>query len=341
LRHTRRLIFVVVWLALFDQFVPVLQRRLEYQRYERREVTRFENSDLFPLGPLVAYLREHPHSSKPRVGFFGSSVIWGYGAPASDAVPARFQEFVPNVKVLNLAVNGFRLGSGYLIAKAVLGSVDRLYIQVQGGGANPLLPSLIPVDEADRIELELPAPNNIEKQLEAVASSWRLYGATYRLQAALFGTSTIQYLYLNKGRWARSFIEYVRPSRGILAAPVEIPGLLSAQESLPEAQIIVPRAEVPPGVTRRDELRRQYPLLWKFEEMARSNKTRMTFLLLGPAIDDRSNRDFADLNATFAPFAEVLNVRYPASLAYDGVHLSDGGARRVAEALARYDQAAQ
>jgi len=158
-RYARRLLAAVLWLIVFDRFAPQLLRRLETRRYEATTQFRFENADLFGLGPLVSYLRENPHGRRRRIAFMGNSVIFGYALDPSDAVPAQFQKLVPGALVLNMAVNGSQLGSSYLITRAMIDSVDALFVQVVGEGADPMLPALIPVDDAD-VRDELPEDLN-------------------------------------------------------------------------------------------------------------------------------------------------------------------------------------
>ncbi len=57
-RTARRLVLMVVWLLLFDLAVPPLLELAERRHYESTTAFRFENSDLFGLGPLVDYLLE-------------------------------------------------------------------------------------------------------------------------------------------------------------------------------------------------------------------------------------------------------------------------------------------
>ena len=70
-RAWSRLLVCVLGLALADQAVVPLLRRAEAQRYESNRQMRFENSDLFMLGPLTDYLLEHPKGERPRAAFFG------------------------------------------------------------------------------------------------------------------------------------------------------------------------------------------------------------------------------------------------------------------------------
>jgi hypothetical protein len=73
----RRLVFAVAALVVADRFEPALLRSLEEARYEDpAKDFRFGNSDLFGLGPLVAYLREHPHGRQRRVLSWELDRLW-------------------------------------------------------------------------------------------------------------------------------------------------------------------------------------------------------------------------------------------------------------------------
>lgn len=331
MKRGRRLALIVIWLAIFDQFVPAFQRRVEHDLYEGRDVFRFENSDLFGLGPLVSYLRERPERQRPRVLFFGNSVIFGFGLKASETLPARVQELDPGVRVLNVAVNSFPMGNSYLITKAVIGSIDRAYVQlIDAKTANPVLPSLIPIDDEDLRAFQLDPPSRLERRLQEWAGLWRLYAASYRLQFATLGTSTKQYLYIHKGDLPRRVRSWVSP-----AVPAPPPERVKAT-----VEIVAPRAAVSPDESRRRELRERFPLLWQMEELFQRHGKRAVFLLIGEAdYLGLSDRDAADLNAAFAPSGEVMRLRFPAAnMTYDGLHLTVGGAHRLAEALVRHER---
>src|SRR3989338_6540526 len=109
----RRLVATALTLAAIDPFVPAWLARAERTRYESDRVFRFEHSDLFATGPVVEYLREHPHGDRPRAVFLGNSVVWGFRLPAEDSLPVRFQQLEPSVRVFNFAVNGFGIVSAY------------------------------------------------------------------------------------------------------------------------------------------------------------------------------------------------------------------------------------
>src|SRR3954471_13105026 len=126
-RHAaRRLVFLLVWLVIFYQFIPVIFPSLLKHRYEGPSALRFENSDLFGLGPLVAYLRENPNRNRRRAVFLGNSMMFGYSLQADEALPAQYEQQRPGTHAFNMAMNGQELGTSYLVSKAVIDSVDIL-----------------------------------------------------------------------------------------------------------------------------------------------------------------------------------------------------------------------
>lgn len=325
----RRLLFAVVWLALADQFVPRLLSGLEQRHYESTSVFRFENSDLFALGPLVSYLREHPLHTGRRIAFFGNSVLWGLQLEASEAVPARYQQLRPATRVFNVAVNSFETGSSYLIAKAIIGSVDLLYVQRAGTTANPMLPALIPVDAADVAAFGLHGPDPVERQLEKAAGVWRLYASNYRLQAALFGSSTRLFFYLHKSGVVRRLIPGARSTAApAVAGPTADDGGVT---------IAAPRAVSPISPERRRELRARDELTWQFAELVAASGTRAVFLQFDTADRSATDEAIAGFNAAFVNSAEIARVHVPESLRFDGLHLTMAGAMAVAQALARHE----
>jgi hypothetical protein len=308
----RRLIVALVCLIAFDPFVPALQRRVERHRYEETQAFRFGNSDLFGLGPLVSYLREHREGSRPRTLFLGNSVVFGYELTAAEALPARFQDAHPETQVFNAAVNGFELGSLYLVAKATIDSVGRFFVLRGGAGAHPLLASMIPVDAADAAAFHLQVPDPVETRLQSVAGLWALYASTYRLQAGMFGTSTRQFLHVERRR---------------ISARAHAAG-----DGAVEVQRV--RSAFAPTAGRRDELRRQDELLWRFAELAQAHGKRVVFVQIGSATPGAiGDPEAADFNAAFEPYAEIVRLTVPPALTFDGRHLTATGARRVAEAL--------
>jgi hypothetical protein len=331
-RRGRRLLLAAAWLLLFDPLVQPLLRHLEWRRYEAgREVFRFENSDLFALGPLVAYLRDNPRGERPRVLFFGNSVVFGYGLTAAEALPARYQEARPDVRVFSVAVNGFELPSNFLVARAAAGSIDTMVVLVTGGAAHPRLPELVPVADEDLRAFGLQGPG-LEQRLRGHARIWRLYAHRHRLQAALFGASTRQFLYLHKGELARRAVGLYRepPPR---AAPAPAPDGAIALRA--------PRAAATPSAARRQALREAYPLPWRFAELARDHGKRVVLVQLGVSGGEVAPEDVPEFNAAFAPAAEVVLLRIDPSVTLDGQHLSATGAVALAGALARHERAAE
>ena len=313
MRPARRLIIALVWLLAFDQVVPGWLRRVERHRYEDTRAFRFESSDLFALGPLVAYLRDHPRGQRPRTVFLGNSVMFGFGLTAAEAVPARYQERHPETQVFNAAVNGFDLGSNYLVAKALIDSADRFYVMRGSAAVHPLLASLIPVDAADAVAFRLQRPDPVETRLQSIAERWQLYASAYRLQAAMFGTSTREYLHLR-------------------TRPAVTRTFLSQDDSL-GVRAVLGAADPPPNDTRRAALRQQDEMLWTFAELVSSRRKRAVILQIGAPTGAIGELEMADFNAAFRPFVEIIGLAIPPALKYDGRHLTPQGARRVAEAL--------
>jgi hypothetical protein len=312
-------LLTVVWLILFDRAVPPLLELAERRHYESATTFRFENSDLFALGPLADYLRDHPRHERRRVVFFGNSMIFGYFLTPAQAIPAQFQTLQPEARVYNAAVNGQEMGTSYLVGKAILDSVDVIYVQVVGDKANEMLPSLIPVDDADLRRFRLTAPNRTEARLQAwLGRVWRAYGLNYRMQAALFGTSTRVFLYMHKRDLARAF---------------RVPTLQPAADSWPpiagHIALRAPRAGSSPPHMRS--------IKTDLAELARSRGKRVVFMEFewrGSRVDDA---EVAAFNAAYAPFAETVIVTVPPDVTFDGQHPVPAAAAQIAEALARHE----
>jgi hypothetical protein len=320
-RELRRLALVVTWLALADRFVLPILEPLEHERYERGQVFRFENSDLFGLGPLADYLREHPKGDRPRTVFFGNSLVWGYGLRADTAFPAQFQKLHPDTKVFNIAINGFDMGSSYLIAKAMIDSVDRLYVLRRGTSADPMMPKLLRVSAEDARTFNVPGADRLEQTLERWMSWWRLYHYSYRLQAALWGSSTRQYIYLHKGELARSLVARVRAQERKADTPA------AAME------IVRPMAPDSGSDIQMRGLEIRQPLMWTFASLARDHRKRTTFLHIDGYSESMDPEDVAVFNRVFAPFADIAVVRIPVELTFDRLHLTAPGSKALAEAL--------
>ena len=316
----RRLAFMMACLFVFDLFVPSILQRLEAHHYEERVLFRFENSDLFALGPAVAYLREHPRASRRRVIFLGNSMTFGYLLAAGDTLPAQFAKRRLDTRVFNMGINSQELGTSYLVGKAIIDSVDVLFVQTVGETANPILASLIPVDDSDSARFHLTPPNRLERQLRALLGRvWRLYGANERLQAAMFGTSTREYIYLHH---RDILLRIARPGYKPAPAPAMASGGARPVLRVP-LQREAPAAQHIAGIPN---------VLIDFAELARTHKRRVVFIQYEYANrgDDTAAAQF---NAAYAPFAEMMIVQVPQTLTIDGQHLNEEGCRLVAEAL--------
>jgi hypothetical protein len=324
-RPARRLAFAIIALVIVDRVEPAMLRSVEEARYEdpARDF-RFENSDLFALGPLVAYLRERPQGQRPRVLFLGNSITFGYGLNAADALPGRYQRLDPSAKVFNVGINGLPMVSSLLVARAAIDSVDLAYAllgPIEAPIVDPILPRLIPVEDADLARLHLAAPNDAERRLSTAANHWRLYRDAYRVQAALFGSSTRQYIYLHKGALARALIARVRaeqPAGGAAAATVTIDAPMS--DALPDA-------------ARQLVLRQDRPELWQFGDLARDRRKPIVLLQQAGYSRELANAAIGDFNRAFAPYARVFVVHVPPPLTIDGMHLTGAAATQLARLL--------
>ncbi len=304
----RRLIVCLVTLVLIDQVVPPVLRIAERRRYQA-EGGRFERSDLFPLGPLVEYVREHPTEDRPRAIFLGNSIVWGYGVREPETIPSVFQLLAPDVHVFNVAINGFRNGDAYLITKALLDGADVFYFfhVDEGEQAHEILPRLIEVNKEDAARFHLPPSATLRSRLDWMADLWRLHRDAYRLQAAWFGTSTRQALYRTISRLL-----------GRSSAPLEPDGAASATESIAAS-------------TGADS-----QLLWDYATLIRSRGKKGVVVevegLRGPVMPDADRETF---NRTFAPHVIALRlVALPEWRMADGRHLTAEGCAHMAQALA-------
>jgi hypothetical protein len=316
----RRLLFLLIWLFIFDQFIPATLASLERHRYESPSALRFENSDLFGLGPLVTYLRENPRHSRRRAVFLGNSMMFGFSLRAEDALPAQFEQERPGTHAFNMALNGQELGTTYLMAKAIIDSVDVLFVQITGESANRVVASLIPIDKGDLQRFGLQPPDPLEQWLkEKTGRVWHLYGANERIQAAIFGTSTREYLYLHK----RDILMALLRRR---AAPPPSRPLVNEQPIL-----IVPPANRLPFSNHA--LTSQEALVRRFAALGRSHHKRVVFL----EFEYGTTSSLASFDPANVPNAEVVIIHVPATLTFDGQHLTEQGCHRVAQLLAPYD----
>ena len=168
----RRIGVCLLALAVVDQAVLPILRAAEARRYESDVPVRFENSDLFVIGPLTAYFKEHPVGRKPRVVFFGNSFVWGYGVDGHETLPAMFQRLEPSARVFNFGINGFESGNAYLMSKAIIDAVDTVYLVHIGEHANPILAQLIPVSQEDIARFHLRSastPRLVPSEVEGLA----------------------------------------------------------------------------------------------------------------------------------------------------------------------------
>jgi lysophospholipase L1-like esterase len=290
-------------------------------------VFRFQYSDLFGLGPVVDYLREHPRGDRPRAVFLGDSVVWGYRLRQTDSLPEQFAVRRPSVRVLNFAVNEFGSGSAFLMLKAIVDSIDTVYLHIGGRAVNGGLARMIPVTDDDVRRFGLDPPDRLEQRLEALAGGvWRLYRYSYRLQAGLFGTSTRNYLYAHK-----SALIWWRESAG--PDPGGDRDFAPVRPSASRLTVGYDVAATEPTAARRQELERVQSWLWEYATFIRDHGKRAVFFSMVSPNDAGGNRDLADLNRIFRHAVVLVAVGVPDDMKIDKTHLSAAGSRAVADML--------
>ena len=321
-RVMRQAVVAVLCLAALDRLIPGWLASAEASRYESETARRFEQSDVFALGPLVSYLREHPRGPRPRIAFLGDSVVWGYGVAADDTVAARFQARAPAEHVLNLGMNRTDTGDMYLIAKSVLDTVETLYVfHRRPRVMHRQLPQLIPVSDDDLTRFELTPPAHASGN--ELLSFWRLFRDSYRIQAAGLGTSTRVFTYsrlVTAGKALRRGPD--RPAADVAVDPTVI-GVDSGI------------AAAPPSAERAALLSRRHALLWDFAQMVRDRHRTAVFVELATNKVALEADERADLNARFGPEVRFVLVEVPPPLMIDGSHLNRTGAVALAEILWR------
>ncbi|MBI2094013.1 MAG: hypothetical protein HYT88_04750 [Candidatus Omnitrophica bacterium] len=295
----RRLAVCFLTLLLLDYGVGPLLRQAEHRRYDSGVPVRFGSSDLFLIGPLSDYLRKHPVGARSRVAFFGNSSIWGYGLTPQETVSAAFQRLSPRTQVFNFGMNGFEMGSAYLMAKAVIDAVDVFYVFDLGSRAHPMLPRLIPVSVEDAQRFGLEQPPALEQAFNARLGFWKLHRYANRLQGAWFGSSMRQYVYLNKSKWIQKLLEK-QPGQ-LTGTSVELQPVLETGHWQAKIAFWKPREKE------------------KYEYAG--GKRSM------------SSRDQALLNAQFRPYVLVASLKIPSSWLLDGQHYTASGATAVAKVL--------
>jgi hypothetical protein len=326
-RPLRRLAFAIAALVVGDRFEPALLRSLEVARYEDpAKDFRFGNSDLFGLGPLVEYLREHPRGHLRRVLFVGNSIVYGYFLDAADTLPAHYQQLDRSAKIFNAGINNFSTSSACLVAKAAIDSVDLVYVlrgqyEKEGPRVDRMLPGLIPVEDAVLARFHLDAPSAGERMLARAANHWRLYRDAYRLQAAIFGAATRQYIYLHKGALARRLIG---------RRPVDRPNGAGPDGTV---TIDAPVSDAMPAEARQIQLRAANQELWQLGDLAVNHRKPIVVLQMAGYSEELPGTTMGDFNRIFAPYARVLVLHIPAHLTFDRMHLTSTGAARLARAL--------
>jgi len=329
-RHIRVLLFAVGFLALADTLVIPIVNRLEPARYETDAFLRFEASDVFVLAPIVSYLQEHPVGLRPRVVFFGNSIVWGYRQSASATVPAEFQRLVPQVKVFNFGVNGFETGSIYLTTKAIIGSVDVICMFHNGSNTLPLLANAVTVSSEDASRFGLPLRDPIEQSMEEFLGVWKLYRYSYRLQASLLGSSARRFVFR---RLKDITLRIASNGRGMeVATPHETGASLSENSS--GVWIEIGQSPVLPSVDRVHELKEKHSLLWDYAQLIKDRQKQGLIVEIHGYESPLESTDRSDLNAYFSPNVTFMKLHVHRDLLQeDALHFSHRGARAVAHAI--------
>jgi hypothetical protein len=321
-RVVRQAVVAVLCLAALDPLIPGWLASAETRRYESDAAFRFEQSDVFALGPLVAYLREHPQGPRPRIAFLGDSTVWGYGVPAEDTVSAQFQMRAPQDRVLNLGMNSTETGDMYLMAKSILDVVATLYVFDRVPGVrHQQLPQLIPVAHDDLTRFGLTPPTHASGN--ELLSFWRLFRHSYRLQAAYLGTSARVFLYARLAAAGRGLGR--RPDARTAETSADAAAIGADSRSAP----------APPSAERAALLARRHPLLWDFAQMVRDRRRTAVFVEMASNAHTLPADERADLNAQFGPDVRFVLVDVPPTLMIDGSHLNRAGAGALADILLR------
>ena len=213
-------------------------------------------------------------------------------------MPARYQRLDPSVKIFNVGINAMSNDSAFLVAKAAMECVDVTYVlrgPPNSGETLAILPSLIPVEDADVARFHLTAPSGDERLLSRPLNRWRLYRDAYRLQAALFGSSTRQDFYLHKGALARALVARVRAD-ALDDAPAE-------EETIP---LRTPLAGALPDAAEQIRLRAQNPDLWRLGDQAVARRAHVVFLHVPDYSVHAAGRRRRRLQSRFAPYARVV-----------------------------------
>lgn len=327
-RALRRFSICILFLVAIDQGVPSVLQVSEAKRYETQVQSRFENSDLFPLGPLVQHLKEHPQGPKPRVAFLGGSRIWGYRLAPDEPIPAVFQRLVSDAHVLNLGINSFQSSSAYLISKPLVHSVDTFVLffhdDIWEEKAYPLLPKLIEVSPEDASRFQLKLPSKFEKIFGRFNRLWRLNYYSYRLQAAWFGTSTRQFVYL---QMKRLLGREPRPRHLMVAEPPPASQQLAGWDA--------PLIPGPVSEVQVERFAARYPLLWDYGQLLVRNKRKGLFIEFSHE-EVVSDEDRGVFNVYFHPYVLLVKMSVPAEwFMADRSHLTAEGARGVAWTLVK------
>lgn len=330
-RAAWRLGVALLALTALDQWVPSIRDRLEVAQYETIPIARFTNSDVFPLEAHIAYLREHPRGPVPRVAFFGDSVVWGYAIHDVDSIPAQYQLLATETQVLNLGVNNFATPSAYLLASRVIDAIDVAFLFPADGPSHALLPRVLDLTDAEANRWGYPPPDRtaLDRWTNALVSRWQLYRDAHRIQAALWGTSTKQFLYVNKRQLVGAVRKRWRGERQSAVRNAPDSAYLRSWDVMPAVETAEDRGGEIDGVRGRQ------PALVAFAELVAGLQKHAYVIEVAEGRELISTNERASMNARFAPYVRFVLLTPPKRLRFDGLHFTPEGAATVASMLDR------
>lgn len=335
-RAAWRLGVALLTLVVLDAWVPSIRDRLEAAQYGTTSIARLSNSDVFPLGSLVAYLREHPRGARPRVAFFGDSVVWGYGVDDVDSIPSQFQLLASDAQVFNLGVNLFSTPSSYLLATRIVDAIDVAFLIPADWPPQALLPRVLDLSDEETRRWGYPSSDRsaLDRLVNGLLGRWHLYRDAYRLQTGLWGTSTKQFIYVNKS-------QAIAAALGRYRTPREAARLRDADSEYLRTWDVPPL--IAESAARSDEvmdaLRFRQPALVAFAELFVSRRKPAYVIEISDRHVVLDARERAAMNERFAPYVRFVLLAPPRRLIFDGLHFTPEGTATVATMLDRIRRA--
>lgn len=369
-RFFRRLFFVFFFLMILDPFIPSIVKSLEKKSYDTQHVTRFEESDLFSLGPTTEFLKDNPVADRKRFVFMGHSMTWGYWIDRESALPNRFQALVPQAYVYNLAFNGHRVADSYLIAKQIIGSVDSIFllnpaeeklclvekdgkkhyfgedtcrkdfpnVPIDKSQAKKNIYKALPVTDEEAVRFNISYGDiKVERDLKEILRFWNLYKYSYRLQAGIWNTSTVLYFYTHKRDIIRSVRNFIF-RRQDAAAPEAAPHRDAAPLNSLNASLVYNRSPSPMCEKLRKaalvRFNRDSPLLTDLALLAYKSRKNLFLFDLEDTRLIFSEQDRSLFNCIFFPYVFLIKTPVPKpEFTVDGRHFNARGTTLYSHAL--------